>query len=75
VEQKNRTIVRDLLGDARLDTLAHQRLLDALYDNLWLTYNFFQPGLRLKEKHTTETEGIVQLHRKWHPGQTPLERL
>lgn len=75
VEQKNRTLVRDLLGDARFDTLAHQRLLDALYDKLWLYYNFFQPVLRLKEKHTTETEGIVHLHRKWHPGQTPLERL
>jgi hypothetical protein len=75
VEQKNRTLVRDLLGDARLDTIAHQRLLDALYDKLWLYYNFFQPVLRLKEKHTTETEGIVHLHRKWHPGQTPLERL
>jgi hypothetical protein len=75
VEQKNRTLVRDLLGDARFDTLAHQRFLDALYDKLWLYYNFFQPVLRLKEKHTTETEGIVQLHRKWHPGKTPLERL
>ena len=40
VEQKNRTLVRDLLGDARLDTIAHQRLLDALYDKLWLYYNF-----------------------------------
>jgi len=75
VEQKNRTLVRDLLGDARFDTLAHQRLLDALYDKLWLYYNFFQPVLRLKEKHATETDGIVTVHRKWQPGQTPLERL
>lgn len=75
VEQKNRTLVRDLLGDARFDTLAHQRLLDVLYDKLWLYYNFFQPVLRLKEKHTTETEGIVHLHRQWDEAQTPLERL
>lgn len=75
VEQKNRTLVRDLLGDARFDTIAHQRLLDALYDKLWLYYNFFQPVLRLQEKHTTVTDGIVHVHRKWQPGQTPLERL
>ena len=75
VEQKNRTLVRDLLGDARLDTLTQQHHLDALYDKLWLYYNFFQPVLRLKEKHATETEGIVHLHRQWGAAQTPLERL
>ena len=36
VEQKNHTLVRALFGDARFDTLAHQRLLDMLYDKPWL---------------------------------------
>ena len=75
VEQKNHTLVRAFFGDARFDTLAHQRLLNTLYDKMWLYYNFFQPVLHLQEKRRTETEGAIHFHRRWGAAQTPLERL
>jgi len=64
IEQKNRTLVRDLFGDARFDTFAHQRMLDALYDRLWLYYNFFQTVLRLTEKHWVSDGETKRLHPK-----------
>ena len=36
VEQKNATLVRAYLGDGRLDTVDHTRLLNQLYDKMWL---------------------------------------
>jgi hypothetical protein len=67
--------VRALFGDARFDTLAHQRLLDTLYDKLWLYYNFFQPVLRLCDKQYTIEQGATKVHRQWDEARTPLERL
>ncbi len=75
VEQKNHTLVRAFFGDARFDTLAHQRLLDTLYDKMWLYYNFFQPVLRLCDKQYTMEQGETKVHRQWDEAQTPLERL
>jgi hypothetical protein len=75
VEQKNHTLVRAFFGVARFDTLAHQRLLQTLYDKMWLYYNFFQPVLRLQAKQRTESDGAIQIHRQWGEAQTPLERL
>jgi|SRR5689334_749851 hypothetical protein len=71
VEQKNATLVRGYLGQARLDTEAHSQALNALYDEMWLYYNLFQPVLRLCEKIHTATRTI----RHWDTAQTPLERL
>jgi hypothetical protein len=75
VEQKNHTLVRAFFGDARFDTLAHQQLLDRLYDQMWLYYNFFQPVLHLTEKQREDRDGQVTYRRKWDAAQTPLERL
>ena len=50
VEQKNSTLVRAYLGFDRLDSMAQTRLLNQLYDKMWLYYNFFQPVMRLSEK-------------------------
>jgi IS30 family transposase len=36
VEQKNATLVRAYLGDARFDTVGQTRLLNRLYDKMWL---------------------------------------
>ena len=36
VEQKNATLVRAYLGDRRLDTVAQTRMLNRLYDKMWL---------------------------------------
>ena len=45
VEQKNATLVRAYLGYGRLDTLRQCTALNALYDQLWVYYNLFQPVL------------------------------
>ena len=75
VEQKNHTLVRAYFGDARFDTRAHQQLLDTLYDQMWLYYNYFQPVLRLQEKQRLEQDCQWRVKRKWSEAQTPLERL
>ncbi|MCX7840273.1 MAG: integrase [Anaerolineae bacterium] len=75
VEQKNHTLVRAFFGDARLDTLAHQQLLDQLYDKMWQYYNLFQPVLHLAEKQRDEKAGVIRFRRRWDVARTPLERL
>jgi hypothetical protein len=71
VEQKNDTLVRQYFGDLRLDTAEQLEELNALYEQMWLYYNFFQPVLHLKEK--TVVGDHVQS--KWDQAQTPFERL
>jgi hypothetical protein len=71
VEQKNDTLVRQYLGQLRLDTPEQVAALNALYEQMWLYYNLFQPVLHLCEK-------VVQgdkVHRKWDQAKTPYERL
>jgi hypothetical protein len=75
VEQKNHTLVRAYFGDARFDTLAHDNLLNTLYEKMWCYYNFFQPVLHLQEKHRIQVGGEMNLLRTWDKAQTPLERL
>ncbi len=67
--------MRAYFGDARFDTLVHQRLLDQLYDQMWLYYNFFQPVLHLRDKQSSTVQGELHIHRKGDKAQTPLERL
>jgi hypothetical protein len=43
VEQKDATLVRSFLGQDRLDLVAQTQMLNAVYDQMWLYYNFFQP--------------------------------
>ena len=71
VEQKNSTLVRAYVGTARLDTLAQATALNALYDQMWVYYNLFQPVMHLKEKVATGT----RLTRRWDTAKTPLARL
>lgn len=71
VEQKNATLVRAFLGQIRLDTPAQTDALNALYDQMWVYYNVFQPVLRLREKAHSEQRII----RRWDIAQTPLARL
>jgi hypothetical protein len=71
VEQKNDTLVRQYFGYDRLDTAEQREAVNALYEQMWLYYNFFQPVLHLKEK--TIVDG--KLHRKWDEARTPYERL
>jgi hypothetical protein len=71
VEQKNDTLVRQYLGDLRLDTPEQIAALNALYEDMWLYYNLFQPVLHLWEK-TVVGDKVV---RKWDEAKTPYERL
>jgi hypothetical protein len=71
VEQKNDTLVRQYLGELRLDTPEQIAALNALYEDMWLYYNLFQPVLHLCEK-TVVGDKVV---RKWDEAKTPYERL
>lgn len=71
VEQKNDTLVRAYLGPARLDTPEQCAAVNALYDQMWVYYNLFQPVLHLIEK----THDGTRIRRKWDDAQTPFARL
>jgi hypothetical protein len=76
VEQKNASLVRAYLGDARLDSVEHTKALNELYDKMWLYYNFFQPVMRMIEKSIVPTQrGGHRVHRVFDDAQTPFERL
>lgn len=75
VEQKNHSLVRVFFGTARFDTRAHQGLLDALYEQMWLYYNFFQPVLHLIEKERRGEGSEMRYRRKWDGAQTPFARI
>lgn len=71
VEQKNATLVRQYFGTIRLDTAAQLKMMNTLYDKMWLYYNFFQPVMHLQEK-ICQVDHVV---RHWDQAQTPYERL
>jgi hypothetical protein len=71
VEENNLSLVRAYLGYERLDTVEHTRLLNQLYDQLWLYHNFFQPVMRLQEKNFDK--GCCK--RVYDPARPPLDRL
>jgi hypothetical protein len=71
VEQKNDTLVRAYLGQARLDTAEQCAALNALYDQMWVYYNLFQPVLHLVEK----THDGSRIRRRWDHAATPFTRL
>jgi hypothetical protein len=76
VEQKNQSLVRAYLGYDRLDSLAHVRLVNQLYDQMWLYYNFFQPVLHIAEKIPVAAAGQrPHLKRRYDTAQTPFERV
>ena len=76
VEAKNFTLIRAYLGHVRLDTRSQLQLLNALYDDMWLYYNFFQPVLRQTEKTFSYDQlGVRRVHRKHDTARTPLQRL
>lgn len=71
VEQKNSTLVRAYLGYERLDTGAQYAALNALYDELWLYYNLFQPVMHMVGKEMVGGK----LRRQHDQAQTPYQRL
>jgi hypothetical protein len=76
VEQKNQSLVRAYLGFDRLDTGAHLALVNQLYDQMWLYYNFFQPVLHIVGKtHQADAGQRPRLQRHYDTAQTPFERV
>ncbi len=73
VEENNFSLVRSYVGYQRLDSVAQTRLLAQLYDQLWLYHNFFQPVMRLQEKHYPESHTRPQ--RRYDAAKPPLDRL
>ena len=71
VEQKNATLVRAYLGQARLETAEQCAALNALYEQMWVYYNLFQPVLHLIDKTAQGT----RVRRTWDAAATPLARL
>jgi hypothetical protein len=71
VEQKNGSIVRHLVGYDRFEGEHAYRQLAELYRAARLYVNFFQPSLKLKQKH--RTGGHVQ--RTYAPAKTPFQQV
>ena len=71
VEQKNDTLVRAYLGYDRIDTVAQCANLNALYDQMWVYYNLFQPVLHLVSKAIVDG----RLKRRWDQACTPYDRV
>jgi len=71
IEQKNGAVVRKLLGYRRFAGIAAARAVTRLYGASRLFVNFFQPSFKLAAKHR---EG-ARVSKRYHPPQTPCERL
>jgi hypothetical protein len=71
VEENNFSFVRAYVGYGRLDSIAHVRLLNQLYDRLWLYHNFFQPVMRLSEKQWQDN----RIKRIYDDALPPFDRL
>ena len=76
VEQKNSTLVRSYLGYDRIDTIAQVLALNALYNQMWVYYNFFQPVMHLVEKEVIREDGQpARVKRRHDDARTPFDRL
>jgi hypothetical protein len=71
IEQKNGAVVRKLIGYRRLEGIAAAQAVARLYAASRLFVNFFQPSFKLAEK----TRHGARVHKRYHPPQTPCDRL
>jgi len=72
IEQKNWTHVRKIFGWKRIDAPAAIEAMNALYRNeLRLFLNYFQPSVKLVERHRVGS----RVRRKYDRPKTPFERL
>lgn len=76
VEQKNDTLVRAYLRKERLDSVVQTRATNALYEDMWTYYNFFQPVMRMVDKQLVrDAQGRQHLKRRFDASATPFDRL
>jgi hypothetical protein len=71
VEQKNGSVVRQLVGYDRFEGERAYRQLAELYRAVRLYVNFFQPSMKLRTKTRTGS----RLRRTYGPAQTPFQRV
>ena len=71
VEEKNRSVVRRLVGYERYSSKQAYQKLNEIYDLLRLYCNFFQPVLKL----VTKKRQGSKVHKKYDTAQTPYRRL
>lgn len=71
VEQKNGSVIRNLIWYDRYEGLEATQALNDVYDCLRLWVNFFQPSMKLVEKHRVGSK----VHKKYDKPQTPYQRV
>lgn len=71
VEQKNGSVVRQLVGYDRFEGERAYRQLGELYRAVRLYVNFFQPSMKLR----TKTRNGSRVRRTYGPAQTPFQRV
>jgi len=71
VEQKNGSVVRQLVGYDRFEGERAYRQLVELYRAVRLYVNFFQPSMKLRTKTRTGS----RVRRTYGPAQTPFQRV
>ena len=71
VEQKNGSVVRQLVGYDRFEGERAYRQLAELYRAVRLYVNFFQPSMKLRTKTRTGS----RVRRVYGPAQTPFQRV
>jgi hypothetical protein len=71
VEQKNGVVVRQLVGYDRFEGEAAYLQLKELYRAVRLYVNFFQPSMKLHEKHRNG----AKVQKIYYPAKTPFQRL
>ena len=71
VEQKNWSVVRRLIGYDRFETQAQFLLLQNIYQDLRLYFNFFQPVLKLIAKNHVDNKVI----KRYDTATTPYQRV
>jgi len=71
IEQKNGSVVRQLVGYDRFEGQRAYRQLAELYRAVRLYVNFFQPSMKL----VTKTRTGSRVRRTYGPAQTPFQRV
>jgi transposase InsO family protein len=71
VEQKNRQLVREIVGYARYDQLTEVHWLNGVYELLDVYVNLVLPSQKLIEK----TRDGAKLRKRYDTARTPFERL
>ena len=71
IEQKNGSVVRQLVGYDRFEGERAYRQLGELYRAVRLYVNFFQPSMKLRTKTRTGS----RVRRTYGPAQTPFQRV